>query len=108
VRVTSNVVILDLLRRYVLSEDEGIERFHPYSSATRAALTEPDELRRQFGRDELPVVEPFRLHWTPDGLALTFSSSIRYRQPTAGQLLDVMKWRVTSRITSPPGGPHGW
>ena len=79
-------------------------QFHPYSSAVRAVVTEPDELRRRFGREDLPDVEPPRTRQTPDGLTLTFSSSTQHARPIVGSLLDLMEWTVTV----PPGQPAQW
>jgi len=84
---------------------EILVQFHPYSSAVRAVLTEPDELRSRFGREDLPDVEPPRTERTPGGLTLTFSSSIRYARTIGGSpLLDLMEWTVKV----PNGEPARW
>jgi hypothetical protein len=68
--------------------------FHPYSSAARAVLTEPDGLRRAFSQPDLPDVEPIRLRNSVDGLTLTFASSVSYTRPGEAPLLDVLAWTV--------------
>lgn len=84
---------------------EILVQLHPYSSAVRAVLTESDQLRRQFGQDDLPDVEPPRTERTPEGLALTFCSSCRYFRLIGGSpLLDLTEWTVTV----PVGEPARW
>src|SRR5262249_33997824 len=78
--------------------------FHPYSSAYRSALTEPDELRRVFGHQNLPDVQPIRLRRSPDGLVLTFSSFVRYLPPGGSALIDLLEWAVDV----PAVGPARW
>ncbi len=70
-------------------------QFHPYSSAMRAVLTESDDLRRRFGREDLPDVQPPRIGQTAEGLTLTFSSSTQYVRMLGGApLLDLTEWTV--------------
>jgi hypothetical protein len=83
---------------------EVLVAFHPYSSATRAVLTEPDELRNLFHQASLPDVAPIRLQDSADGLTLTFSSYARYRWPGGPPRLDVVEWNVTV----PAGQPASW
>lgn len=79
--------------------------FHPYSSATRAVVAEPDGLRRAFDRSDLPEVAPLHLRQDPDGVALTFTSYARYsRTPAGAPLLDLTEWAVTV----PAGEPAQW
>jgi hypothetical protein len=78
--------------------------FHPYSSAFRAALSEPDELRRVLGDSELPEVEPLRLNGTPDGARLTFTSFARYTRPGSAPQVDLLEWTVDV----PAGQPARW
>lgn len=70
--------------------------FHPYSSATRAVVREPDGLRQVFDRADLPEVAPPSLRQDPEGAALTFTSYARYsRTPAGAPLLDLTEWTVT-------------
>jgi hypothetical protein len=73
---------------------EILVAFHPYSSASRAVLTEPDGLRRMTGQSDLPDVEPMRLRRSLAGLLLTFWSFARYRRPGGLPLLDLIEWTV--------------
>ncbi len=83
---------------------EILVAFHPYTSADRAVLTEPDELRRALGQPDLPDVEPIRLRETSDGVRLTFSSFARYRLVGPQELLDLLAWTVDV----PAGEPARW
>jgi hypothetical protein len=78
--------------------------FHPYSSAYRAPLSEPDELRRVLGDDGLPEVEPLRLTDTADGVRLTFTSFVRYTRPGGAPQVDLLEWTVDAA----PGQPARW
>jgi hypothetical protein len=68
--------------------------FHPYSSAYRAVITEPDGLRREFGQAELPDVAPPYSQLSAAGVTLTFSSFARYRWPGGAPMLDLSEWTV--------------
>jgi hypothetical protein len=75
---------------------EVLVGFHPYSSAVRAVLPEPDGLRRAFGRPDLPEVAPLQLREDPAGVTLAFTSYARYsRTPAGAPLLDLTEWTVT-------------
>jgi hypothetical protein len=78
--------------------------FHPYSSAYRAVLTEPDELRRVLAQPDLPDVPPLQVQESAAGLTLTFSSFVRYRRPGAMPLVDLYEWTVEI----PAGEPARW
>lgn len=83
---------------------ELLVQFHPYSSAIRAILTEPDELQQRYQREDLPPNQPFRTDRVHDGMILTFSSSVQYHQPIVGMLLDLVDWTVTI----PTGQSASW
>lgn len=83
---------------------EILVAFHPYTSAYRAVLTDPDELRRVLGRPDLPDVDPIRLQQASDGVTLTFSSFARYRLVGPQELLDLLAWTVDA----PAGEPARW
>lgn len=79
--------------------------FHPYSSATRAVIAEPDGLRTTFSRPDLPEVAPLELRRDAKGVAVTFTSYARYsRTPAGAPLLDLTDWTVTV----PTGEPARW
>ncbi|HEX3816498.1 MAG TPA: hypothetical protein VHX59_26955 [Mycobacteriales bacterium] len=79
-----------------LAYAEILVGFHPYSSATRAVVPEPDGLRRAFDRNDLPDVAALQLRQEPEGATLTFSSYARYsRTPAGAPLLDLTEWTVT-------------
>ena len=83
---------------------EMLVAFHPYTSAYRAVLTEPDELRRVLGQPDLPDIDPIRLQQAPDGLRLTFSSFAQYRLAGSQELVDLLAWTVDV----PTGEPARW
>lgn len=83
---------------------EVLVEFHPYGSAIRTVLSEPDTLRKLIGHDDVPDIEPPRLARTPAGLVLTFGSACQYRWPLEGPLLDLVTWTV--RV--PTGGLARW
>lgn len=79
--------------------------FHPYSSAKRAVVAEPDGLRSTFGRADLPDVAPLQVRDDSRGVGLTFTSYARYsRTPAGAPLLDLTEWAVTV----PAGEPARW
>jgi hypothetical protein len=79
--------------------------FHPYSSAKRAVVPEPDGLRSTFNRPDLPEVAPLQMRNDSQGIALSFTSYARYsRTPAGAQLLDLTEWTVTV----PPGEQARW
>lgn len=102
--------VADLGRRLAEGMDpigyaQVLVQFHPYSSATRAVLTEPDEVRRRFGDSALPEVDAPRVRQEPTGLTFTFASSIRYARSVGGApLLDLKSWTVEV----PNGEPAHW
>lgn len=83
---------------------ELLVQFHPYSSAVRTVLVGADDLRQQHDRAGLPAVTPFRTDATDGEVRLTFTSSIRYRRPLIGTLVDLADWTVTV----PAAGPARW
>lgn len=88
----------------VLGYAEILVQFHPYSSAVQGVLTGPGELRRRFGRDDLPDLQPPRVRRTSGGLTVSFSSHARYRPIGGSPLLDLEEWTVEV----PTGEPARW
>jgi hypothetical protein len=109
VYLNDRAAVADLGRRLADGMDpvayaEILVQLHPYSSAIRSVLVAPDQLRKIYRQQDLPIIETPAVRQSPDGLHLTFVSSSRYRRPGGAPLLDLTKWSV--RV--PADGPATW
>jgi hypothetical protein len=99
VYLNDEAAVADLGRRLATGMDpvayaEILVGFHPYSSAYRGVITEPDGLHREFGQADLPDVAPPYSRRSAAGVTLTFSSFARYRWPGGAPMLDLSEWTV--------------
>lgn len=84
---------------------EILVEFHPWTAARRAPLVDPQDLRRRYDRQDLPLVAVPALVLTSGGAELVFSSYRQYALGLGGELLlDIVEWRVVV----PADGPATW
>ncbi len=84
-----------------LAYAELVVQFHRYTSAIQKVLTEPEELRRRFDLPDLPACA---VQQGAGATVLRFASSLEYRRPVLGRMLDIAQWTVTV----PAGASARW
>jgi hypothetical protein len=84
---------------------EVLVAWHPWTTAATSLLLEPDQLRHELDRPDLPTFAPPVLRAVDGGVVLTFFSSMLHaRDLGANTLLTVYEWTVLV----PTGSPARW